>query len=444
MARAWSILGAVLLLLCAHPMGYAQTDWQPPVRRAFIEDQFARFDPDYPRHKAARLERLQTMEDKLFALQVAGEPMFCSAHMLNEIRWLLHSTADWSRIDRQLWLLGVSLTDKDQYFAMNQESHDGSWGVCYEEWFKKLDPMIQALNRMAGNNVPPEHTMLEFLQPIATPDQLVAYLDRVRVSDIAQNGLNRRDELGAVMAVVAEIVHKSHVFDYIVRNVQGIELDAAYKAHFQRWVDEWQDPETGYWGAWYRVGDKLLRSADLSFTYHIVAYRRGEVAHWERIVDTTLAMQGDEYPFGWRVRGDLTNHNAYDVVRILEQGWTRVDEARQEQMRTAIGELLDWSLANTLRTDGSFRAEPGFSSSVSDAQYYGVSLLVKAGYCSAQPPFWTGRVWPEAQERCCRIAGYLTTLNQSVPAVQAARDRLAQAYPLCNATPADEGAAGPP
>ena len=191
--------------------------WQPPVTRALVEEQFALFQPDYRALKAKRIERLHGLEERLFELQAAGEPMFCSAHMLNETRWLLQSTTQWSRIDKQLWLLGASLQDKDQYFAMNQESHDGSWGVCYDEWFKKLDPMIQAINGMAGKDIGPEHTELEFLRPIDTPPELIDYLDQVRLSDIAATGHNRRDELGAVTSVVAEIVFKERVQDYLAR-----------------------------------------------------------------------------------------------------------------------------------------------------------------------------------------------------------------------------------
>src|SRR5688500_3119918 len=150
MAKSWGHLAAIAIAILAAAYPAGADSWRPPVTRAMVEDQFVLFEPDYRRLKAQRLERLRPLEEKLFALQAAGEPMFCSAHMLNEVRWLLQSTTQWSRIDKQLWLMGVSLQDKDQYFAMNQESHDGSWGVCYDEWFKKLDPMIQAINGMAG------------------------------------------------------------------------------------------------------------------------------------------------------------------------------------------------------------------------------------------------------------------------------------------------------
>ena len=427
---------ALLLVALAGPAAPAGAAAPPvPVTRAMVEEQFVLYDPDYPALKAARMARLRGLEAQLFALQAAGEPMFCSAHMLNETRWLLQSTAQWSRIDKQLWLLGASLQDKDQYFAMNQESHDGSWGVCYDEWFKKLDPMIQALNGMAGKGVGPEHTELEFLQPIDTPQELVEYLERVRLSDIATTGLNRRDELGAVTSVVAEIVFKEHVQDYLARHVKGLDLGPTYVDAFRRYIDDWQDPETGYWGPWYEIDGEVRKATDLSTTYHIIAYRKGDVGHWGRIVATTLAIENEEYPYGWRHRGRMTDHNAYDVVRIFQLGWQHMDEAQRAQASRAIAGLLDWSLTESLQPDGSFAAPAGFSSSFSDAQYYGVSLLTKAGFCSTKPAFWTDRAWPEAKDTCCRIATRLTELSAQIPAAQAARARLAEAFPLCPALP---------
>ena len=78
----------------------------------------------------------------------------------------------------------------------------------------------------------------------------------------------------------------------------------------------------------------------------------------------------------------MTDHNAYDVVRIFQLGWPHMGEAERAQASAAIARLLDWSLTESLQPDGAFAAPAGFSSSVSDAQYYGVSLLTKAGYCS--------------------------------------------------------------
>ena len=105
--------------------------------RAAVEEQFTVFEPTIGRLKEQRLaQAVGRWEEKLYALQAGGDPVFCSAHMLERAAVLLQSTAQWSRIQKQIWLLKVSLEDKDQDFAMNQELHDGSWGVCYDEWFR--------------------------------------------------------------------------------------------------------------------------------------------------------------------------------------------------------------------------------------------------------------------------------------------------------------------
>ena len=168
-----------------------------------------------------------------------------------------------------------------------------------------------------------------------------------------------------------------------------------------------------------------------------MAYLKGDVANWDRIVATTLALKDQEYPYGWRVQGEMNDHNAYDVVRIFQLGWTHMDEPQRAEAAEAIAGLLDWSLSQSLQADGAFKASAGFASSVSDAQYHGVSLLTRTGFCSTGPSFWTDRVWPEAKQTCCRIAGRLAKFSMQVPAAQVVRRRLAQSFPLC---PADAAA----
>ena len=110
-----------------------------------------------------------------------------------------------------------------------------------------------------------------------------------------------------------------------------------------------------------------------------------------------------------------------------------MDADQRGQAAAAIDRMLQWSLTQSLQPDGSFTTPGGFDSSVSDAQYYGVSLLTKAGYCSTRPAFWTDRTWPDAHDTCCRVEARLATLDRDIPAAEAARPRLAEAYPRCGA-----------
>jgi hypothetical protein len=241
----------------------------------------------------------------LLAAQAGGNAMACSDQIYIEAKWLLHHAADWPRLDRRLDELESSLENRDQHFALRQSPENGAWGACYEEWFHKLDASIDGLNALVEQGAAPEHGFA-FLDPIRTPERLIAYLDRIRVSDIARTGRDTRDELGSVTTVLSQILFKKRLRKMFAKHVRGFALTDAYIEAYQRFLDSWQDAETGYWGAWYRFDGKILKSADLSFTYHTVTYRRGRVNHLPRIVETTLAIKDTAYPYGWLHDGGST------------------------------------------------------------------------------------------------------------------------------------------
>jgi hypothetical protein len=419
-----------LACLLATAAGHAEDGWHPPVTRTMLEREFVRFDQDHRALKLERQARLQPLQRRLLELHGAGQPMHCSTQIENELRWRLTASTEWSRVDRYLWLLQTSLLDTEQDFAIEQVPHDGSWGVCYVEWFKKLDPAIDALNRYAAIELEPSYP-LRFLGPIASPEGLIGQLRELRVSDIAADGRDQRQPLGALMSFAAELVYKPPVRSLVNRRTEDVEIDEAYKAALTRFLDDWQDPATGYWGPWYRIDGELRKAADLSFTYHIVAYRKGEVRLWDKILATTLAIRDEEYPFGWRFRGRDTNHNAYDVVRILKLGWRHLEPDQRARAAVEIDRLLRWSLSETLTPDGRFLPDPDFDGKLSAAYYYGISLLTKTGYCAATPAFWTDQTWPEAAERCCRIAERVMELGSADPTAIAAQQRLEAARPDC-------------
>ena len=423
----WTLALATLLAPIA---GGADDGWRPPVTRTMLEREFVRFDQDHRALKLERQARLQPLQRRLLDLHADGQPMHCSTQIENELRWRLNASTEWSRVDRYLWLLQTSMLDTEQDFAIEQVPHDGSWGVCYVEWFKKLDPAIDALNRYAAIELEPAYP-LRFLDPIARADGLIQQLAELRVSDIAADGRDLRQPLGALTSFVAELVYKPPVRSLVNRRTDDLVIDEAYKAEFSSFLDAWQDPATGYWGPWYRIDGEIRKATDLSFTYHIVAYRKGDVRLWDRILATTLAIKDEEYPFGWRFRGRDTNHNAYDVVRILGLGWQHLDQPQRERAAVEIDRLLRWSVRETLAPDGSFLPDPDFDGKLSAAYYYGISLLTKTGYCGTAPPFWTEQAWPEAAERCCRIAERAMALGSVDPTAIAAQQRIEAARPDC-------------
>ena len=104
----------------------------------------------------------------------------------------------------------------------------------------------------------------------------------------------------------------------------------------RRFIDDWQDPETGFWGAWYRDGDQIYRTSDLSITFHIVSYRNGKVDRKVAIDEHLLASKYEDYPYGWFKDGRMSNHNNYDVVKILRLIWKDLPDSLQDKFRVQI------------------------------------------------------------------------------------------------------------
>ena len=61
-------------------------------------------------------------------------------------------------------------------------------------------------------------------------------------------------------------------------------FDPWYKAIYTSWLDDWQDAQSGYWGGWFETdtGD-MLKSPDLSLTFHNISYQHGKVGLWPAI-----------------------------------------------------------------------------------------------------------------------------------------------------------------
>src|SRR4051794_9744925 len=215
-----------LVLVAGVSAGPARADPapDPAVTRALIERQLVRNDPLYVARRDERLERLTPLAARLHELQERGHSLPCSAQILNEARWLLKATGNWGLVDKDIFVLRTTLLDPDQGFALDQQPHDGSWGTCYDAWFKKLDPTVNALNHFAAVDLTPPHP-LRFLAPIATADDLVATLEKLRVNDVAATGVDRRDELGATAAFAAELVFKRDLGDLVRRTTPEVRLD---------------------------------------------------------------------------------------------------------------------------------------------------------------------------------------------------------------------------
>lgn len=412
-----------------------------PDYKALIAKAFKAYDPDYPEKTKKTLKQyrkaraaVQREEKKLNQHRSVDDKirLSCSRHIRIEAKWYQEETADFDGFEDAIERLYGSLNNHDQPQDIAwQDPANGAFGCGYTRFHLQCDAMIEAVYDLYndGQSRPPQYP-LEFLAPIATPEKLKAYLTPLRSSDIASTGLNHRDQIGAITGSMSQLVYKSYLRDYVRGNVKGFDLSDEYIAAYTTFIDEWQDPATGFWGEWFTFDGKLHKTPDLSLTYHTVKYRKGKIQHWDALIDTLFAIKDCEYPFGWKVNGNFNNHNSMDVVKIFKLGWDKMSAQQKGHAREDMHEMLDWCLNDSLEPDGSFRFFP-FYNSWGDAFYYGVAFLDAVGYLNPDNRFWTDEPFPGWQDTGCRIKKKLRSLGLNNRRAQAAMDILNKDVPDC-------------
>jgi hypothetical protein len=398
---------------------------------AMIEADFVAHNPDYRGQRIHFGERLRALAESLAGIQATGNIMACSTQMYLEADWLYEYTVEWARLDLQLTQLAESLTNLNQDFARRQSPGSGFWGVCYDEWFLQAEATLAALEEHSdGRWRPLPLYRVRIPDRISTPEKMRTYLDNLLVSDIATTGRDNRGELGNITTILSSALFKDYLREYLReaighgRDGQDDQLRGRFHAMYSDFLRRWQDPLTGYWGAWYRSKGRIYKTADLSITYHTIAYLRGQVAYWPQIIDTTLRIRNDPYPLGWLHDGHLNNHNNYDVARILKYGWDHMSASQRQQAREAIREMLTWTLEESFNADGSFKTDPTFFSSVSADYYFGVSFLDEIGFWNREERFWTEEEFAGSDAICRRIKVRMTAAALDDPQAHVALEKL--------------------
>jgi hypothetical protein len=386
-----SVLGLWLAagLCCA---GMPRSD---EVRFVDVRSDFVLFDSRYAAAHDALARRALALQDRLFSLEGAGEPMVCSHQLLSEARWRLASTADWPEIqaelDRLARLVARPETDRS---PDAQDPIDGSWGRCSTAWFFRLDASYNRIAEMARSGEAPPHPP-RFLDRVNDPRRLQEYLSSVAVSDIAHEGIDHRRELNIALADLMRL---------ILRNKPaGYHWDPRLKARLMSLIlGPLRDPATGFWGETYRRGTASIRVPDVGVTFHVIRYLHGNVPDWPKVIDTLLAIKRLRYPQGW-MRGDsFLAHDLYDVAALFHLGWAHATEPQRAAMRIEIAAMLDWCLSHTVRPDGSIVVMPG-DDSVEAATYFAISLLHEVGYFDHANRFWTTGQFPAAPALAAKL-----------------------------------------
>jgi len=286
---------------------------------------------------------------------------------------------------------------------------DGSFAPCCNAWWLRMDMTCDELITMSYRWRKPKHPVT-LLEKINSPQKLKAYLDSVLISDVSKTGVNNALELNMAAADLQRFI----LYDGTMKELPtDFELDPKLKQTFLDYQDNyWQDPKTGFWGAWFRTRDgAIVKACDLSTTFHLVSFREGKgVKHWPQLIDTTLAMKKGRFPYGWREEGQyLSNHHNLDIVRVWHLGWPNASPDQKQKIGQGIKEMLDFCLHQSLQADGSFNSPE--EDTLSSAFYFGVSFLHEIGYFNKSNRFWTSEAFPQAPEVRKRILDRIDALK---------------------------------
>lgn len=374
-----------------------------------INQEFSTFDPNYMATKATMAGELAELTQQVLEIQRGGNPLYRSEQIAAEANWLLHYTSDWNRLHRRLHALRLSLSLSQQETETQRKlvaAPDGSFGIGATEWFIRWNATTEAVQRKAYRKTP-----LVFLKPILSAGRLLAYLHKLQVSHIAETGTNFRAELASVESSMLQFLMKSKLRALLADptlwdrcSAEQIEIFLTRMTEsYIDFLDQSQHPRTGYWGPWYIIADELIKMHDLSYTFHIIHFRKGQIDKWDKVIDTTLEIGrlGLTYPYGWQPAeggAKYSNHHNTDVATILRAGHQFARAKQRREIEKAIHAMLDWCLTESLDKDKYGHLFSDFKHNdeidVIDRYAFGIKFLDTVGYWD-EASFW----WKKPQER---------------------------------------------
>ena len=362
---------------------------------SLLQQDFIKFDKHYLQEKPLRTARLHELAARMYTAERNGISNACGHQMLFEVEELMVTSAHFDKIDSELDRLDSAL----QRPAADQQDGDGIWGNCTEQWYLKLYDTYDRLEAAEPGSYKPHTPLPKFLSRVATPEKLTAYLDRLSVSDVARTGVDNGLEFNQTLAILLRML--------VLGEPQEFQVDPALKqALLGRILHEYRNPASGYWGERYQRGNRIDFQDDLSTTFHIVSFLKGQVPFMDKVTDTTLAIRTLDYPVGWLWKGQFWNHNNMDVVTLFRYSWPTATEEQRKAMHDEIARMLKWCLAESFRSDGSFEVNIA-DGSVEDAEYYGTAFLSRIGYFNPRLRFWTSDNLPNTGEVRMKITAFV-------------------------------------
>jgi hypothetical protein len=362
--------------------------------KATIRREMMAFNPRYLTLMAPRLRALRELEQQVMQRETEMRDVSCSHQIVTELRWLMGSTVDTERIDARLDDLRASLAHPERETRAREQDADGSWGRCYDAWFFRLDASYDGHFSLGEGG---EHIPL--LDRVNSPQKLAQYVHSIAVSDVAHSGVDHRREMNEALSTLIRLIVRGQPRAY--------QWEPGMKATLLDLLKQLRNPDTGWWGERYQREGRIDFVDDMSMTFHIVSYLKGEVSDLDKVGHTLLELKDLEYPIGWLEGGSYRTHHNMDVVVLFRYAWPHMHAAERRAASIEIEKMLEWCLKDSVLPDGSFRASTGGEDSLEENEYFGVAFLARAGYFDASRRFWTDQQFPEAEKLRRRLIDFI-------------------------------------
>jgi hypothetical protein len=339
-----------------------------------------------------------------------------------EAEWRIGCTSDHAKASLAVERLKTALECTDPPDGLTQDS-GGSFAPGTDIWFLTLDRSTdQLLAREWPWRVKPT-----FLEQIDDPARMVTYLQDLCWSDVRRCGRDNRKELNLAISVIARLVLQGGQAGYLGR--------PGFQPVFERFVRDWQDPQTGFFGMTYIVDDGggEVRTTDLSLTFHMARYVPHLVRWWPTLIDTLLGISEQQYPQGWIQDGKMSDHNNYDVVELFYRGWRHMSPGQRQRASQAVTMMFEWCLAHSVGKSGEI-IDPDKGDMIPDSYYFAAAFLDTIGFFDRSKRFWTDRMLPDPEPIRTGMIAQLSRFNADLTVIDDTLERLhARVRPWSNA-----------
>jgi hypothetical protein len=352
---------------------------------------------------------IRAIEARLDRDEARGLDTSCLRQALRELRWRLEYTSDVAGARANFERI-QSLASLPATPCATSPDEEGSYGACTEVWFLKLDASVDHLLASDFTGQPPR-----FLDRINDPGRLECYLKGLLVSRPEEEGVDHRKELNLATANLVRLI--------LWRRPANYCWDPRLDAVVRRFVANWQDPATGFFGATYVFGGQRFRTTDLSLTFHMARYLEGRIRYWPQLIDTLLEIRDERYPNGWLDDEGLTSHNNYDVATLFKLGWDQMRGDQRQRAGAELDRLLTWCLATAVGPSGAVVARAK-GEALAEGYYFTIAFLDTVGYFDPAKRFWTDRAFPEAPTLRAQLEPQIRQLHSNDPMTRMALARL--------------------